>query len=163
MEPVLHDLYRHQAWANAEHWRAIRGHEPAARDPAIYERLHHITLVTQAFNWLAAGAQGRFDVTKASDYADLAALAVVARRADEEALAIVRSSGDEALAAPVTVPWFKSPSLSLPLAQALLQSAMHSQWHRGQNATRLRELGGTPPPTDLIYWYWKERPDAAWD
>ena len=39
--------------------------------------------------------------------------------------------------------------------------AMHSQWHRGQNAMRLRELGGEPPTTDLIVWYWKGRPSAG--
>jgi uncharacterized damage-inducible protein DinB len=39
---------------------------------------------------------------------------------------------------------------------------MHSQHHRGQNATRLRELGGEPPMTDLIVWYWKGRPGPRW-
>ena len=38
---------------------------------------------------------------------------------------------------------------------------MHSHYHRGQNATRLRELGGEPPMTDLIVWYWKGRPVAG--
>jgi hypothetical protein len=32
----------------------------------------------------------------------------------------------------------------------------------GQNATRLRELGGAPPMTDLIVWYWKGRPLSDW-
>jgi len=44
--------------------------------------------------------------------------------------------------------------------EALTQMAMHSQWHRGQNATRLRELGAQPPTVDLIAWYWKGRPSA---
>ena len=39
---------------------------------------------------------------------------------------------------------------------------MHSQHHRAQNATRLRELGGKPPTTDLIVWYWKGRPAPHW-
>ena len=39
---------------------------------------------------------------------------------------------------------------------------MHSHYHRGQNATRLRELGAEPPGTDLIVWYWKSRPAPAW-
>ncbi|MGH9369351.1 MAG: MFS transporter [Thermoanaerobaculia bacterium] len=29
-------------------------------------------------------------------------------------------------------------------------------------ATRLRELGGEPPLTDLITWYWKGKPAAPW-
>ena len=40
--------------------------------------------------------------------------------------------------------------------------AMHSQYHRGQNAMILRELGGEPPTTDLIVWHWKGRPDPDW-
>jgi hypothetical protein len=34
--------------------------------------------------------------------------------------------------------------------KALLQGAMHSHYHRGQDATRLRELGGEPPMTDMM-------------
>jgi len=60
------------------------------------------------------------------------------------------------------VPWFKDPPLSLTVAEALTQGAMHSQYHRGQNATRLRDLGGEPPTTDYIVWLWKGRPQADW-
>jgi len=44
-----------------------------------------------------------------------------------------------------------------------MQAVMHSQWHRGQNATRLRELGGEPPTLDLIVWIANNRPAAAWE
>ena len=47
MKDTLIDLCAHQAWANAEHWRAIRAHAPAASDRAIRDRLHHIVLVEQ--------------------------------------------------------------------------------------------------------------------
>ena len=39
----------HQAWADAEHWRAIETHAPAARDSAIGIRLHHIHMVQRVF------------------------------------------------------------------------------------------------------------------
>ena len=51
----------------------------------------------------------------------------------------------------------------ISIRQALTQAAMHSHYHRGQNATRLRELGGTPPMTDFIVWLHKEHPLAHWD
>jgi uncharacterized damage-inducible protein DinB len=35
----------------------------------------------------------------------------------------------------------------------LLQALMHSQHHRGQNASRMRELGVKPPMTDYVIWY----------
>ena len=47
----------------------------------------------------------------------------------------------------------KDPALTITVGEALTQCAMHSQWHRGQNATRLRELGGHPPMVDLIVWF----------
>jgi uncharacterized damage-inducible protein DinB len=60
------------------------------------------------------------------------------------------------------MPWFTDPPLSITVTEALTQCAMHSHYHRGQNATRLRELGGEPPGTDIIVWYWKNRPAPAW-
>jgi uncharacterized damage-inducible protein DinB len=60
------------------------------------------------------------------------------------------------------IPWFTDPPLTLTVTEALTQCAMHSHHHRGQNATRLRELGATPPSTDLIVWYWKGKPEASW-
>ena len=62
----------------------------------------------------------------------------------------------------IDIPWFKDPPLSITVTEALTQCAMHSHYHRGQNATRLRELGGEPPLTDLIGWYWKGRPAPVW-
>ena len=48
----------------------------------------------------------------------------------------------------IPVYWF--PGLSLPISDLLMQVAMHSQNHRGQCLTRLRELGGKPPTVDFI-------------
>ena len=57
----------------------------------------------------------------------------------------------------VEVPWFK-PVVKISVRQALTQAAMHSHYHRGQNATRLRELGGVPPMTDFIVWLTQGKP-----
>ena len=54
------------------------------------------------------------------------------------------------------------PPLEITVEEALVQAVMHSQHHRGQNATRLRELGGEPPTTDFIVWLWQGRPEPAW-
>jgi uncharacterized damage-inducible protein DinB len=67
---------------------------------------------------------------------------------------------DAHLAESIDIPWFRNPPLSLTVTEALTQMAMHSQHHRGQNASRLRELGAVPPTVDLIVWYWKGRPSA---
>jgi uncharacterized damage-inducible protein DinB len=43
----------------------------------------------------------------------------------------------------------------------MMQVVMHSQGHRSQCATRLRQLGGTPPAMDFVLWL-KERPEPEW-
>lgn len=40
-----------------------------------------------------------------------------------------------------------------PLWQALVHMSHHSGYHRGQLATMMRQLGHTPPSTDLIGWF----------
>jgi uncharacterized damage-inducible protein DinB len=47
-------------------------------------------------------------------------------------------------------------------AESVLQVAMHSTYHRGQVARRLREMDVDPPATDFIVWIWLGRPDADW-
>jgi uncharacterized damage-inducible protein DinB len=39
---------------------------------------------------------------------------------------------------------------------------LHTQHHRGQVCTRLREVGGEPPTVDFIVWLWENRPDPTW-
>jgi uncharacterized damage-inducible protein DinB len=39
---------------------------------------------------------------------------------------------------------------------------LHGQAHRGQNATRMRDLGWKPPTTDYVIWVDKGRPDPDW-
>jgi uncharacterized damage-inducible protein DinB len=41
-------------------------------------------------------------------------------------------------------------SLSLTLENALLHVVNHSTYHRGQAASKLRQLGKTPPSTDFV-------------
>jgi len=41
MDSYLEELYAHQEWADAEHWRAFEAHSTALKDKALYERLHH--------------------------------------------------------------------------------------------------------------------------
>ena len=74
----------------------------------------------------------------------------------------LRNASPERLEEMIEVIWFRPPA-RLTVAQALTQAAMHSHYHRGQNATRLRELGGVPPTTDFIVWIHKGKPEAKWE
>ena len=151
---LLPDLYRHQAWADARHLNAIATHSIARNDEAIRSRVLHIYTVQQFFLWMAGDRAAMF-VPPAAE-ADLGAFIALVRRYHEVAIPFVEQLSESRLADEIVNP-FAPPGAQLTLAQALTQCAMHSHYHRGQNATRLRELGGEPPLTDLIAWYWSGR------
>ena len=163
MNPLLRDLYGHQEWADAQHWRAIETHPPAASDAAVRDRLYHIHIVQRAFRWIVGTREPMFEAAKPSDFPALGDLKAWARAYHDEMRGFLDALTGERLDTEVQILWFKDPPLHITVAEALTQCAMHSHYHRGQNATLLRELGGEPPSTDLITWYWKGRPPAAWD
>ena len=68
MDKLLHDLYSHQAWADAEHWRAIEACASALQDKVVRERLHHIHLVQHGFLSVVTGRP--FTLTKPEDFSD---------------------------------------------------------------------------------------------
>ncbi len=161
MTAYLHELYAHQEWADAEHWRAFETHPAALADRAIRERLHHIHLVQSAFLWVMGPRTAKFVITKAEDYPNMADLKAFARTCQSEMAAMLGAMNDPRLAETIEVPWFQPP-LTISVRHALMQAAMHSHYHRGQNATRLRELGGVPPGTDFIEWFRQGQPMARW-
>jgi uncharacterized damage-inducible protein DinB len=160
MDPLLRDLIDHQLWADTEHWRAIRETAAAREDKAIRDRLHHIHQVQQFFIWAVGGRPGRPSPTTADQFPSFDALESYARESHGAIVSFRDAVPDTRLGDSIAIPWFKDPPLTLTVVEALAQMASHSHYHRGQNATRLRELGGTPPLTDLIVWYWKGRPPA---
>ena len=162
MTTYLSELYLHQEWADAEHWRAFEAYPAALADQAIRGRLHHIHLVQSGFLWVVEGKNTKFTITKVEDYANMADLKVFARKYHSEMFAMLGELDEARLAETIDVPWFRPP-LKISVRHALTQAAMHSHYHRGQNATRLRELGGTPPGTDLIEWLRLGQPAARWE
>ena len=162
MDSLLRDLFGHQAWADTMHWRAIERHLPARDDRVIRNRLHHIHLVQRAFIWAVRDQEIEFEVSKSEDFESFDDLKAFARETHAGIDQFLAGVSDSRLAEKVSIPWLKDPPLTVTVGEALTQCAMHSQWHRGQNATRLRELGGEPPTVDLIVWFWKERPAAEW-
>ena len=161
MDPYLDELYAHQEWADAEHWRAFEGHRGALADKALFERLYHIHLVQHGFLWITGPRNAEFDYKKVGDFADAAALKKYAQQGLAELDERVKSTTPGRLEEIIEIVWFKPP-LKISRRHALMQAAMHSHYHRGQNATRLRELGGVPPGTDFIVWLRDGKPAARW-
>ena len=161
MSSYLDELYAHQEWADAEHWRAFEAHPAALDDKAIRERLLHIHQVQHAFLWITGPRTSEFAFKRIEDFSGMSDLKLYAQRyhvAVRELLgALVQTKMEEL----VEAPWF-TPPVKISRRHALTQAAMHSHYHRGQNATRLRELGGAPPLTDFIIWLRKGQPGAQW-
>jgi len=158
----LDELFAHQEWADAEHWRAFETHPAALADKAIRERLLHIHQVQYAFLWITGPRTTEFALKKLEDFPSMAEMKQYARRYHAAADESLKGFDQVKLEELVEAPWFKPPA-KLSRRQALTQAAMHSHYHRGQNATRLRELGGQPPMTDFIIWLRNGQPTAQWE
>jgi uncharacterized damage-inducible protein DinB len=156
----LDELYAHQEWADAEHWRAFEAHPAALEDKAIRERLLHIHQVQHAYLWIAGPRSSEFAFKKLEDFASMADLKLYAQQGLSEMRAALKKTDPDRMEELIEVPWFKP--LKISVRHALTQAAMHSHYHRGQNATRLRELGGVPPMTDFIVWLQRGKPLPQW-
>jgi uncharacterized damage-inducible protein DinB len=161
MSSYLDELYAHQEWADAEHWRAIEAHPAALADQAIRARLHHIHLVQHGFLWVTGPRTAEFELTKVEDFPAMADLKKYAKQGLADLGELLKKTDQGRMEEILEVQWFKPP-LKISVRHALTQAAMHSHYHRGQNATRLRELGGVPPMTDFIVWLKDGKPAAQW-
>jgi uncharacterized damage-inducible protein DinB len=157
----LDELFAHQEWADAEHWRAFEGHPPALVDKAICERLLHIHQVQYAFLWMTGPRTSEFAFRTMDAFPHTAALKQYAREYHVAVADLLKGLDAPRLEELVEAPWFSRPT-KISRRHALMQAAMHSHYHRGQNATRFRELGGVPPITDFIIWLRNGQPAARW-
>jgi len=160
MLETLRDLYAHQAWADAEHWTAIEACPAALSDDELRDRITHLHTVQRGFLKIFKG-----DLTNVEEEfknkPPLPERKSSAREYHREALACLNELPVERLDERLVVPWFTG-GFSPTLREGALQGVMHSLYHRGQNATRIKQLGGKPPLTDYIVWVYKGRPAAVW-
>ena len=163
MKSLLTDMYWHQAWADARHLQIIAAHAAARADGAIRHRLVHILTVQRFFLSLLHLDEEPFVPPAPDDLDDVGKWSGLVRSYHDEAVALVEGLSDARLALPVDNPFAPPGSPPVSVAEALTQCVMHSQYHRGQNARRLRELGLDPPMTDLIAWYWTAREAPRWE
>ena len=150
---VLRDLARHQAWADKEHWKALRANPKLLDDADIRKRLNHIVGACEMLQTLARGEMPDFAGMKDRESVDeIQTASEAANRRLVEAL------GSADLDRSISLPRGPKGPFEAPAGVLLLQALMHGQHHRGQNASRMRELGVTPPMTDFVIWYALGRP-----
>lgn len=162
MLAVILDLYRHMEWADAEHWRALLSHGSAREDEDLKARMLHLHGAQEVWlgRWQGLAKPLRWPTVE--DYPrieDLRHYAAACHAALRAYLPLLREAD---LARDLTFTTMAGEAVTQNLGDTLLQLPMHSQYHRGQNATRMRALGGAMPATDWALWTRRGRPAPQW-
>ena len=150
---ILLDMARHQAWADAAHCKMLRENTTLAEDAEIRTRLNHMLMALKMFTTLALGKAPDASGMKEIDSIDELEASMGKAHGD---LAATLESAD--LDKMIALPRGPNGPYEAPAGVLLLQALMHSQHHRAQNASRMRQLGATPPMTDFLIWYASGRP-----
>ena len=160
------DLMRHMEWADARVWSVVR--TSAATDARTMALLHHLHSVQRAF--LAVWQNAPLDENDLAKERDSDGIEGWARDYHRLRETVVDAFDDDALRREASIPWSAAVSRRLKvdvspvsIGESVLQVAMHSQYHRAQVNTRIRELGADPPLIDYIIWIWLGRPAAPWN
>jgi len=159
MLTFLRDLLAHAEWANAVFFHAW-GKSPARDHEELRQRVGHILGVQQGFLSIFRGeTPGGPPGGHPPSFEELKTRAVAGHAGLREFAA---SLDPATLTRTVRIPWFPDPPCIITLAEALVQVAMHTQHHRGQCMTRLKDFGGEPKNVDWIIWLWKQKPQPRW-
>ena len=159
MESFLRDLMAHAEWANAVFFHAW-GKSPARDHEEMRTRVGHIIGVQSAFMSIFKGEQPggpRGGPPPTFDELKTRAETTHANLRD-----FAESLNSETLSRTIHIPWFPDPPCVITLGEALVQVAMHTQHHRGQCMTRLKDFGGQAKNVDWIIWLWQKKPAARW-
>ena len=160
------DLLTHMEWADAETWRAVRDLEAAQADDRLKWLFHHSHLVQSIY--LQAWRGDAFALTELKAYPDLEAIDAWSRPYYPLVAAFAATIDESRFVQPVEFPWSQmivekfGKMLPASLSESAWQVFMHTAYHRGQIATRIREIGGEPPLVDFLYWVWAGRPAPHW-
>lgn len=159
-------LLTHMEWADAHTWRALRAVPSAHTDDRLRWLLHHLHLVQSVY--LQTWRGDPFVLTELSSYPDLPAIEAWARPYYPKAVEFAQSLDDARLGHVIEYPWTNlivekfGSVVPSTLSESAWQVFSHTTYHRGQVATRLREIGGEPPLVDFMVWVWGGTPAAEW-
>jgi uncharacterized damage-inducible protein DinB len=158
-------LLGHAEWADSLVWREALA--APREDAELREKLHHLHTVQWAYLhiWRGEAVKPRELGTFPTSHA----LCDWAREYYRQLSSYLAALRGPDLPPDVRFPWAEhlerrfGRALPATWTESVLQVAMHSSYHRGQAARRLRELGTEPPLTDFIAWIWAGRPEAEWN
>lgn len=149
---LMRDMARHQAWADSAHWTTLRENAALLEDPEIRTRLNHMVMAAKLLTALACGGT---PPAAGKQIESIDELEAAMRQAQTDLDAALESVDPEKM---IALPRGPKGPFEAPAGVLLLQVLTHGQHHRGQNASRMRQLGVKPPMTDFIVWYAIGRP-----
>ncbi len=154
-------------WADSAVWANLPETESDEHQDELRTRLFHIHFTQLAFLGVWRGDD--FKLRKAKDVDDTDEIRSEAIGFYTKVATLLHDLSEGDLSKPTPVPWAKFFARQLgrepevtSLGETLLQVALHTQYHRGQINTLIRQLGGSPPMVDYIGWVWAGRPPADW-
>lgn len=156
----------HMEWADALTWGAVRDLPGAQADERLKWLFHHIHLVQWVY--LQAWRGDPFQVTELKTYPDLAAVEAWARPYYPLVTAFAETIDEAKFAQALDFPWSSmieekfGKVLPATMSESAWQVFSHTSYHRGQIATRIREIGGEPPLVDFLVWVWGGKPNPQW-
>lgn len=145
---LLLDLARYQAWADAAHWKTLHENAALQEDAEIRKRLNHMVAAMKLLTTLAHGETP--DLAPPKEIDSIGDLEAAVANAQTNLTAALESVHLDRV---IALPRGPKGPFEAPAGVLLLQAFMHGQHHRGQNASRMRQLGVDPPMTDFVIWY----------
>lgn len=160
MLDLVFDLYAHMEWGDAEHWKAILGHHDARHDAELKARLVHMHGAQRV--WLGRWQGLQMPWPTPEDYPGLEDLRHFAAACHAAQRAYLQAMKPSEFERTLTFRTLHGEEVTQKLGDTLLQLPLHSQYHRGQNALRLKALGAKVPGTDFAQWTRTGRPEPDW-
>ena len=145
---LLQDLARHEMWADGLHWKALHENSTLLEDAEIRKRLNHMIMALRMLTALARGET--VDPSGMKDIEPREQLEAAQGQANADLSAALDTIDLHKM---IALPRGPKGPWEAPAGVLLLQAITHSQHHRGQNASRMRQLGVNPPMTDFVLWY----------
>jgi uncharacterized damage-inducible protein DinB len=154
----LRGLLAYTIWADRQVLEALAeaSHDDLARDTgtsfgSILGTMSHVLGAEQV--WLARFVGAPLDqLPSAADFPDLPSLAAGFTELWPQLEVFLASLTEDQIGQEFAWVNFKGESHSAPYRQVLLHFVNHATYHRGQVVALMRQLGHTPPSTDLCYW-----------
>lgn len=160
---MLSDLFMHMQWADETVWQKVLVSQEAVEDRKIKELFFHIHLVQKAF--LGVWENTEWKNTVIEDFAELGDVYKWSLDFYQKVNSPNFEVFERDLKVNVDIPWsvwaeqkMNVKIVPATLSDTILQTAMHTAYHRAQINYRLRELGVEPPIVDFIMWAWLGKP-----